>query len=90
MTDNEKRLAQALVGIYKTVRMQQQTISILLTRGAAMKQTLSSSSCSFEEEFEKNLKKNSTETGAKALALTLKAIDLTISSLEKNFGPWEN
>ncbi len=89
MTDNEKRLAHALLSVYRTVRMQQVAISALMIREAALRDAVSVSP-NIQIELEKTLEKHSTGTNARTLSATLELIDGTIASLEQTFGPWKN
>ncbi|HVS87463.1 MAG TPA: hypothetical protein VHF01_04480 [Candidatus Acidoferrum sp.] len=90
MTNDEKRLAQALVGLYKTVRLQQEQLSRLTLGSQALVETLAVASPSFQVAFERNFEAASATPTGQALAASLQYLDATIASLQRDFGPWDN
>ena len=84
VTNDEKRMAQALVGVYKVVRLQQQAISRMMIAIGALRETHDFS----DEYFKESYAKLSASPRAALLEKTLHSIDATILSLETTYGPW--
>lgn len=83
VTNDEKRMAQALVGVYKVVRLQQQAISHLMIGIDALRETQDVPDKYFKESYAKL----SASPRAEWLQKTLHSIDATILSLETAYGP---
>lgn len=81
MTNHEKRLARALVGLYRVVRFQQEAISRLMIDSEALHETLVSPSV--RRVFEQNYEQVSENPKGQVLEGSLKLIDATIQLLQR-------
>jgi hypothetical protein len=90
VTNDEKRLGQALVGLYRLVRLQQEALSRLMVGSEALVGTLASASSSFRDEFDRNYERVSASPTGRAHEQSFQSIDATIASLQRDFGPWDN
>jgi hypothetical protein len=89
VSENEKKLGQSIVSLYKLVRIQQEVIADLMLRATAFHHALAVSP-DLQAAMNKNLVEMSPGESAQTLRETLQDIDSSIASLQQTFGPWEN
>jgi hypothetical protein len=89
MDEGTKKLAQHFVGLYKVVRIQQELLADTVVTANALRAMV----C-LEPQREEALDAECQEVRASRTGLTLSAslklIDATIASLQREYGPWDN
>jgi hypothetical protein len=88
-TNDEKRLAQIIVGLYKLVRLQQESIAKVMVQNQALGDALQSTP-ELAKALDAALATARTSQTSQMLADSLKIIDATIQSLQSTYGPWTN
>ena len=90
MTADEKKLGQHLVGLYKTVSLQQETISSMTVQVLALIAIIGDASPEAGrvlKAYEVAAKNSPT---VELLEASKHTIDLAVEKLQKTYGPWDN
>jgi len=89
INEETKKLAQTVVGLYKVIRIQQE----LLTDTVVTANALRAMVCAVpqqEQVLDAACREVRASHTGRALAASLKLIDVTIASLQRDYGPWDN
>ena len=90
MTADEKKLGQHLVGIYKTVSLQQETISSMTVQVLALVAIIGDASPEAGQVLKAHQVAAENTPTVKLLDAPKHTIDLAVETLQKTCGPWDN
>jgi hypothetical protein len=89
INEETKKLAQTVVGLYRVVRIQQELLTDTIVTANALRAMV----CAVpqqEQVWDAAYQEVKASRTGKALAASLKLIDVTIASLQRDYGPWDN
>jgi hypothetical protein len=89
VTNDEKRLGSALVGLYRVARQQQEGIDRFVSASEALLDAMKELEPRFQPVFDKYYAQQIKATSA-IRAATFQMLDQTIASLQKTYEPWKN
>jgi hypothetical protein len=90
MTADEKKLGQHLVGIYKTVSLQQETISSMTVHVLALVAIIGDASPEAGQVLKAHQVAAKNTPTVKLLDASKHTIDLAVETHQKTCGPWDN
>lgn len=89
ISEETKKLAQTVVGLYKVVRIQQELLIDTVVTANALR-AMARAAPQQEAAFDASCQAVKVSRTGQVLAASLKLIDVTISSFQHEYGPWDN
>lgn len=90
MTEDEKKVAQQLVGLYKVVGLQQETLAKMTVHLLALIAVVQEASPQFAAALSAHEAGAANTPTVRGLNESMRLINVSIQALQDTYGPWDN